>query len=191
LDAIGSPDLKSSIAIFGGKIGYNQQWNSYLVGLEGDISSFHFNRSAFTTGSPFAGFGGFANFNTNVSTTWLATIRPRIGYTVDRILLYATGGLALAHVSFSNTYFGLSPLGTGFEGEATSASRTKAGWAVGAGADYALTTNWIASIEYLHIELDSLLASGLVTTGSTASATFNFATKLQSDIVRGGVAYKF
>ena len=165
------------------------------MGLEGDISSFRFNRSAFTLGNPFVvstpGFVGFANFNTNVSTTWLATIRPRIGYAVDRALFYGTAGAAFAAIRFSNTYVGFSPGGAGNENEASSVSRTKTGWAAGAGIDYALATNWIVSVEYLHVDLGSISASGLVTTGGIRTATMNFSAKMQSDLVRAGISYKF
>jgi outer membrane immunogenic protein len=195
LNALGSPSLSGSKAIFGGKIGFNKQWNSYVAGLEGDFSSFRFNKSASATGNPFTSPPAFAfgsaEFNTNVSTNWLATVRARAGYAVDRVFFYATAGAAFAKVDFSNTYHAFSPGGRGFDDEATSASKTKVGWVAGGGIDYALTTNWIVSAEYLHVDLGSIETSGLATTGGAANATFNFSTKLKSDIVRGGIAYKF
>jgi outer membrane immunogenic protein len=195
LNAIGSTDVKASNAIFGGKAGYNQQWGSVVLGIEGDLSWFRVNKSAITTGNPFpecgCGSPAFATFNTNVSTSWLATVRPRVGYAADHALFYATGGAAFSKVSFSNTYVGFSPFGSGLENEASSASQTKTGWAAGAGVDYAVTRNWILSAEYLHVDLGSINAAGVVTTGNPNTATLNFSTKLQSDIVRGGVAYKF
>jgi outer membrane immunogenic protein len=196
LDAIGSPSISASNVIFGAKVGYNQQWASFVLGLEGDISSFRFNRSAFTTGNPFfivlpPAVPNVANFNTNVATSWLATVRARFGYAVDRFLFYGTGGAAFSNVSFSNAYNGHSPLGAGDEFEATSASQTKTGWVAGGGIDYALTTNWIVSVEYLHVDLGSITASGLATSGNANTATMNFSTTVRSDLVRGGVAYKF
>jgi len=195
LNALGSPSLSGSEAIFGGKIGFNHQWGSYVAGLEGDFSSFRFNKSASATGNPFTSAPpyafGFAEFDTNVSTNWLATVRARAGYAVDRAFFYGTAGAAFAKVNFSNTYHAQSPLGFGFDDEATSASKTKVGWVAGGGIDYAVTTNWIVSVEYLHVDLGSIETSGLVTTGFTPNATFNFSTKLTSDIVRGGIAYKF
>jgi len=143
LDALGSPGLSGSSAMFGGKIGYNWQWNPLVLGIEGDISSFHFNKGSSSAGNPYlvppsAGFtSGTAMFNTNESTTWLSTVRARVGYAVDRILFYGTGGAALTNLSFSNSYTSHSPLG-GFPNdvEATSASQTRIGWAAGAGIDY-------------------------------------------------------
>lgn len=95
LNAIGSPSIAGSNAIFGAKLGYNQQWGSFVLGLEGDFSSFRFNKSAMTTGNPFdivlpPATPNVANFNTSVSTKWLATVRPRFGYAADQALFYAT-----------------------------------------------------------------------------------------------------
>jgi outer membrane immunogenic protein len=192
LNALGSPRIKGSNPIFGGKIGYNQQSSAWVFGLEADISSFSFNKSVTTTGNnQFAGFGGFATFNTNVSTTWLATVRPRIGYAVDRALFYATGGVAFGDVKFTNTFVDNSPLESGNGHEASSASKVKAGWTAGGGVDYAVTPNWIVSVEYLHVDLGSINASGLETSGNSTTATLNFSTKLTSDLVRGGISYKY
>jgi len=196
LDAIGSPNVSASNVIAGAKVGYNQQWASFVLGLEGDISSFRFNRSAFTTGNPFPlilppAHPNVANFDTNVATSWLATVRGRLGYAVDRLLFYGTGGAAFSNVSFSNAYQGHSPLGAGDEFGAASASETKTGWVAGGGIDYALAINWIVSVEYLHVDLGSIAASGLVTSGNDNTATMNFSTKIRSDLVRAGVAYKF
>lgn len=190
--ALGSQKINGSNAIFGGKLGYNYQFNTWVVGIEADLSSFHFNTSLTTAGNPFPGFaGGSATFNTNVSSDWLVTLRPRIGYSIDRVFLYGTGGLALAKVSFSNTEREFSANGFGFGNEASAASQTKLGWDLGAGVDYALTHNWILSAEYLHVDLGSIHASGLVTSGNPATATLNFSTRLRSDIIRAGIAYKF
>jgi outer membrane immunogenic protein len=196
LDVIGSPSISGSSAIFGARLGYNQQWGSLVWGLEGDISYFRVKLSAFTNGNPFTpilppAVPNFATFSTNVSSSWLATVRPRVGFAAGPALFYGTGGVAIANVSFSNVYLGHSDLGAGNEFEATSASQTRVGWAAGAGVDYALAMHWILSVEYLHVDLGSIAASGLVTTGNANTATFNFSTKLQSDIVRGGVSYKF
>ncbi|MGY0571460.1 outer membrane protein [Bradyrhizobium sp. RDM12] len=192
LSALGSPGLSGTNAIVGTKAGYNQQWGSFVAGLEGDISWFHFNKTAATAGNPFLTYPfGAAAFSTSVSTNWLATIRPRIGYAVDKALFYATGGVAIGDVKYSNAYVGFSPLGLGSEFEAASANQTRVGWTVGAGIDYAIAPHWVVSGEYLHVDLGSVSTSGLVTTGGAPTATFNVSAKLRSDIGRLGIAYKF
>ncbi len=195
LNALGSSNMSASKAIVGGKIGYNHQWGAVVGGLEVDYSAFRLNKSAAPSGNPFLVplFGaGTASFNTNVSTNWLATFRGRIGYSFDRALVYGTGGVALSRVNFSDTYSAFSPNGGGNDSESIAASKTKVGWALGAGVDYAMTKNWIVSAEYLHIDLGSMNVSSVASTGGfTRTATFNFSTKLTSDIVRAAVAFKF
>ena len=193
LNAFGSPSLSQTNAIFGLKAGYNQQWGAFVLGLEGDISSFHFSPTVAAAGNPFVTFpGGSAQMSTNVQTSWLATVRGRAGFAVDHWLFYGTGGAAFANVKYSNTYRAFSPLGSGFDFEAASASQTRVGWAAGAGVDYALYPHVILSAEYLHVDLGTITASGGVTTqGSASNATFNFSTKVTSDLVRVGAAYKF
>jgi outer membrane immunogenic protein len=194
LNAFGSPSLSQTNAIFGLKAGYNQQWGAWVLGLEGDISSFHFNPTVANSGNPFITTfpgAGSAQMSTNVETSWLATIRGRAGYAFDHWLFYATGGAAFANVKYSNTYRGFSPHGSGFEFEAASVSQTQVGWAAGAGVDFAVTPRWVLSAEYLHVDLGSVTASGLDKSNSAPTATFNFSTKVTSDIGRVGAAYKF
>jgi outer membrane immunogenic protein len=194
LNAFGSPSLSQTNAIYGFKAGYNQQWGAWVLGVEGDISSFRFNRASTNSGNPFVvtfpNFGS-GQMSTSVSTSWLSTIRARAGFAADHWLFYGTGGAAIANVGFSNNYVGFSPQGAGFEFENSSASGTRVGWAAGAGVEYAITPHWVLSAEYLHVDLGSISAAGLVTTGNANTATFNFSTKVTSDIARGGVAYKF
>jgi outer membrane immunogenic protein len=196
LQALGSNTFSQTIGIFGGKAGYNYQWRYVVAGLEADFSAFHVSQSitSASTSSPFAGFpGGSASFNNSISTNWLATIRGRLGVTADRALFYATGGAAFAAVRFADSYTAFSPLGAGFDTGNASTNPTRAGWVAGGGIDYAFTNNWIASVEYLFVDLGSFQTTGLVTTqfnpGITALFTFN--NRLQSNIVRGGVSYKF
>lgn len=192
ISALGSTSESQTHFIFGGKLGYNQQFNAVVAGLEVDFSYFRFDRSTTASGFPFPGFPTFpATITTSVTTDWLATIRPRLGYAFDRTLVYATGGLAIAKVSVSNSDREFAPNGLFFGNEASSASKTKAGWALGGGVEYALTPNWILSAEYLHIDLGNVDASGTVTSSNAATATLNFSTKVKSDLVRAGIAYKF
>jgi outer membrane immunogenic protein len=195
LNAFGSPGLSQTNAIFGGKAGYNQQWGRFVLGVEGDISSFRFNPTVVATGNPFITFPvtGTATMSTNVRTSWLATIRGRAGFASDHWLFYGTGGAAIADVRYSNIYSAFSPGGAGFDAEAVAASETRVGWTAGAGIDYAVNPHLILSAEYLHVDLGTTTASGLVTTqfAPGRTATFNFSTRVTSDLARVGAAYKF
>lgn len=199
LAALGSPNLSGTSAIVGAKIGYNWQFNPVVVlGIEADISSFHFNQSASATGNSFLvpptpGFtSGLATFNTNASTTWLSTVRARAGYAIDRVLFYGTGGAAFTNLSFSNNYSAHSPAGiVPNDVEAVSSTQTKTGWAAGGGIDYNIAGNWIVSLEYLYVAFDFGTVSAPVVAGNGNTATFSYSNKLQSNIVRAGLSYKF
>lgn len=97
---------------------------------------------------------------------WLGTARGRIGYAFDRFLPYVTGGLAVGDVKTSATGFG-------------SSSETKAGWTLGGGVEAAISGPWTAKVEYLYVDLQD------------ASAPLGSTTDFRSNIVRGGLNYRF
>lgn len=106
--------------VFGGlQLGYNWQFNpNWVVGVETDISATDIN-DAFPQHFDYVG-----------------TLRGRIGYTWDRTMLYATGGLAYAEAGIG-----------GFH-------HTHIGWTIGAGLEWAFAPNWSAKAEYLYIDLE-------------------------------------
>src|SRR6185312_12047858 len=91
-------------------------------------------------------------FTSSFKSDWLVTLRPRLGYAFDRLLLYATGGLAIANQKFSQS---IVQLNTPFV-ETGAVSRTSTGWTAGAGAEYALDNRWSLKAEYLYVDLGSV-----------------------------------
>jgi outer membrane immunogenic protein len=108
----------------GAVVGYNWQSAQFVYGVEGDIDA----TGASDTFAPW-----------KFSNPWFGTVRGRVGYAMNNILLYGTGGLAFGEVTGST--FGLSESHSGI------------GWTVGAGAEVGLTKNWTAKIEYLYVDL--------------------------------------
>ena len=93
--------------------------------------------------------------------TWLATLRGRLGYSVDRWLPYITGGGASGNAYVS------SPGGA--------VSDTKGGWSAGAGIEWAFLPNWSAKVEYLYVDLGDATcdsASCLLPADATIHFTF-------------------
>jgi outer membrane immunogenic protein len=192
--SLGTQSINGSGGIFGGRVGYNTQFGGWVAGLEGDFSSFNFNKTIAPSGNPFS-FGGFAAgsmlLSESVSTSWLSTVRGRLGYAFNSVLAYGTGGVAFGKVGFTQTDREFSFNGLGFGNEASTGSVTKTGWAAGGGVEYAVTPNWIISLEYLHVDLGTVNSAGVVTSRNATTATLDFSTSVTSDIVRGGLAYKF
>ena len=82
---------------------------------------------------------------------WTSTVRGRIGIPFDHFLIYGTGGVALADVSMNQA------VTVGNFGQfAGSADKTKTGWTLGGGAEYALCNNITVKAEALWFDLGSI-----------------------------------
>jgi outer membrane immunogenic protein len=108
-----------------------------VLGLEGDINWIGSKRSTCDIND--CG-GGPLIFTTR--TDFLSTVRGRVGYTWDRSMLYVTGGLAIARVNDSFNDFSTTDI--------PSNRATRTGYAVGAGIETALWSNWSVKAEYLY-----------------------------------------
>ena len=77
---------------------------------------------------------------------------------VDSLLLYVTGGLAWADFNRNHTYFfeGI-PGVVGPFSQTFNSSKTRLGFAVGAGTEWALNANWsvVSEILYMGFEKDN------------------------------------
>lgn len=183
--------------IGGGQLGYNWQRGTWLFGLEGDIQGSGergFSDVCTVAGCP----AGSVAFNREYKLDWFGTARGRVGFLpAERILLYATGGLAYGGFSGSST---TQPQNIG-----TWAS-TRAGWTVGVGAEAALGNNWSVKFEYLYMDLGHVGGSSANTTSITSAANtpltglttitttnlaYVFNTKFTDNIVRVGLNYRF
>jgi hypothetical protein len=97
--------------IGGGETGCNVVANNGLVfGFEFDIGDWHLSQSSAVTGpGDTLAPGTTLTAATSVSANWLSTFRPRFGLTHDHWLyhwlFYATGGVALAKVSYAQSVF--------------------------------------------------------------------------------------
>lgn len=126
-----SVDQDFNGGLLGGYIGYNWQTGSFVLGGEADINA-TWNDQTFDVGG----------LPVDVGSDWLASIRARAGYAIDRALIFGTGGVAFTGVS-ANTSIGPIDL---------SASETYTGWTLGAGVDYAFTDNWVGRLEYRYYD---------------------------------------
>ncbi len=173
---------------FGGlQAGYNWQFdNNVVLGAEADISFGSISKSwqdkdYNSIHSPYYG-------KDKVGTH--GTIRARLGYAADRFMPYVTGGLAIAETKHSlGCSKSISPTTTGCGTEfETSKSKTKVGFAVGAGVEYALTNNWTLKTEYLYTDLGKTKVT-LTDPNWPDKAERKF--KMHTNEIRVGVNYKF
>ena len=138
----GSEQLFGKPSGFAGGVtgGFNwQATQNFVLGLEGDIDLTGISNKSQL---PFFGFNGGGKL------TSLATIRARAGFAADRALLYLTGGVAMGSVNVNVSDWRAVP----FFGNASTFS---AGWALGAGIEYAFTDRISGKAEYLFTSLGS------------------------------------
>jgi outer membrane immunogenic protein len=134
---------------FGGaQIGYNWQFNpNWVVGVEADIAASSYEGKL--NGN--LNFGNdSASFEAGSEVEWFGTVRARLGYAYDNLLLYGTGGLAYGSVK--------SSISASVDGDSIineSASNTQTGWTIGAGFEYGITKNITLKTEYLYVDLGS------------------------------------
>lgn len=155
--------------------GYNYQIDSWVLGAELDIGYLDINGDAPTRHS----IG--VPFDTIVSTDGggYATARLRGGYALDRLLIFATGGLIYANLGSEVNDSVASQLHT-------DETRGQFGWTLGGGLEYALTDAWSVKVDYLYYELNK---ENVV--GQPPSATQDFDIDGRGHIFRGGVNWHF
>jgi outer membrane immunogenic protein len=165
--------------IGGGQAGYNWQIGHWVLGLETDIQGTDINGSDVVTG-PFntAGLNVLspaASYTANEKLSWLGTTRGRLGMAFDRLLIYATGGVAYGEASVNQN---LAFAAVQFP---SSASSTMTGWTAGGGLEYAFAGNWSAKVEGMFYNI------GTITTAGTAVPQVNFV-EVKTYNVEGAVA---
>ena len=179
-----SMDLNGWVA--GGQIGYNYQLeNNWVVGVEADFQW----TGAENDSDLLASVNG-PYFQNSGELEWFGTVRARLGYAMDRLLVYGTGGFAYGKVSASSTV-AAAPGGIPLWETATSGSDDSVltGWTVGGGLEYALTDNWILRGEYLYVDLGS--SSLTLPLAGTGGSYINTDASVTQNIVRAAISYKF
>jgi len=162
-----SSNFNNNGFIGGAHAGYNMQFdNNIVIGLEGDIDYTSLSESK---SSVVSGVFGSAKFESD----WQGSIRARLGYAMDRFMPYLTGGVAFGdeQVSISIPTIG-----------ADSASKTRVGWTVGGGVEYAIDQNWILRGEVRYTDFGK---QGFVFFNDPIKSRFNEVTATV------GVSYKF
>ena len=167
----------------GGQIGYNWQITNVVLGAEADVEYLGGSDSRFVNLAAVGLPAGTTQTET-VKSRWLATFRGRLGWALDRVLVYATGGLAVGRISYSD----LATYTLGLQ-QSASSDTTKAGWTAGAGIEYAITPNWTVRGEYLYVDLGSTSYTSVFTPSPAAVITHNHDYK--TNIARFGLNYKF
>jgi len=190
---LGSRDLNASGVVAGGFLGYNYQWHSFVFGAEADVDYVGL-RDSFNSGivtvNPRPLFPSLGGVRHSYETNYLATVGPRLGYAWNRFLMYATGGLAIGDLKFSQRI--VEPQSVFVEQGST--DDTQVGWTAGGGLEYCITEHWSARVEYRYTDLGCTDFSTSGTEGGTPSTevfTGHHEACLTFHSATFGLAYKF
>ncbi|MBK3746035.1 porin family protein [Paraburkholderia aspalathi] len=182
--ANGSARINASGFVGGVQAGFNYQVDQAVFGVETDFQGSAVKGDASLRLSNDEGEAFGVRAGTKVD--WFGTTRVRAGFVpTERFMVYATGGVAYGKVK---SYADIVDIADGEDlSSSVSKSKTKVGYTVGAGAEYAITSNVTLKSEYLFTDLGKMNLINYTDADLTASAD----AKVKFHTVRVGVNYKF
>jgi outer membrane immunogenic protein len=168
--ASASPSINGFLV--SGVTGINYQFSSVVIGVEGDF-----------TGTFVKGTATDATGNAlKADVFWTASITGRLGWAIDRLLIYGKGGVGFDYDRDTVTI----PNGNTVAGTAN-----HVGWTVGGGVEYAITEHWTGRLEYDYFKFASkaIAFSGpaAVPPGSTPGGNVG----INLNEIKAIMAYKF
>ena len=188
-----------SSGTFGGQFGCQYQWGWFVLGGEWDANwsslkeDNYFSYPAITWVSNPATFWFPRTELTHTQLDWFTTARVRLGAAWwDRVLLYATGGIAMGAVdSYTQVAFD-GPGNPYYIPQYFGAYReNRIGWTVGGGFEWAFAANWTARAEFLYLDFGSFdYVSPDTFFGSTGEA-WHTHIEAKEYVARVGINYLF
>ena len=182
----------------GGQIGINYEIMPRLVvGVEGDIDWSNIKGSVSACSSKTA--AGVIDCATSAGKIDdFGTVRGRVGYVFDNLLVFGSGGFAWAHetASVTETCNGAKcPKTSGVLAiNSASYSATPDGWAAGAGFEWRVLPNWLLRVEYLHLQFNhasSTYSLNGTVGGAPFASTSNVSANTAVEVLRVGLSYLF
>ena len=175
----------------GGQIGANYQAGSWVVGAEADVSGANLTGSTTCRSTLIASGVAIADLSLpatcSVKVVGLGTVAGRLGFALDRTLVYGKGGAAWANYKYdlaaASEVADILPTFSGNE--------TKWGWMLGAGLEYALFDNWSAKIEYNYLAFSTGNPQFRGTTTGGDQFLLNTGIHHQQHLVKAGINYRW
>jgi len=159
-------DSVSATGVLGGEqIGAQMQMGQFVFGGELD-----FQGTSQSHDYTFSAFG--VPITLSEKMPWFGTLRGRVGYAFDRVMVYSTGGAAWVDGKVQATVGGFT----------LSTEANKIGWTAGGGVEWAFYDHWSTKIEYLY-----LASSGIKFNTALGSLNGN----IKNNIARVGLNYRF
>jgi outer membrane immunogenic protein len=173
---------------FGFQAGYDHQFDSkFVLGFEVDYNELDIDESRQTPFLTFVGGPAAFAFSNKVDVKHTLSLRPKLGYAIDKTLFYATAGIAWTSAEFSSTIqseFNYSKVGK------SSKTLTSAIW--GIGIEHKFFDNISAKLEYLTVNANDTSYTTRDRPGSAPVGYIeSYNVDLDYDVVRVGLNYRF
>ena len=171
----------------GGQVGCNYQFApNWVIGVEGDGEAANIKGDATHSDSftnPLTGAPETVTGTTHRQTDWIASATGRLGWTWDRVMLYAKGGAAWVGAKYSADLRAFD--------EQIETSVTPLGWTVGGGVEWAFWNNWSAKVEYDYYDFSTrnLSLGGTIAGAPEVLPGVNIKETIQT--VKVGINYRF
>jgi outer membrane immunogenic protein len=187
----------------GGQVGFNAQTGGLVFGVEGDFDGLSGHRGRTSVYSlPPTGLttGSTVVVRNQTDPQWVATLRGRVGFAMDRTLIYGTGGAAWADLR-NRASFTYAPTVTGAVTTANpgvtygpysnsgGSSGVRTGWTAGAGVEFLAAPNITLGAEYRHTEIGS--SQGFIGSNGPNGVSERGSAGFRDDAVLGRVNFKF
>jgi len=162
--AAGTHDIGLHGFLGGAQAGYNEQIDALVFGVEADADYMHLRGSYATPDYTAANGPGEYWAKGSAGLDSLFTLRARAGLAFDRLLVFATGGVAIVGESFDQSIGFSNPteiitLPTTPKGangyNAGGASKSVVTGVIGGGVEYAFDNHWSLKGEYQYAPLRS------------------------------------
>jgi outer membrane immunogenic protein len=181
---LGPYNQRTSGGLAGGQLGCNYQGpTNWVVGLEGELS-WSGVKGSLTTPEDGADPGTFTRFQTR--NRWDGDVAVRLGYAMDRSLLFGKVGAAWGNFRYTETHDDF-PTIHACALCSVNINGTRAGLLLGAGWEYALQNNWTVKVEYNYINY----GSHTIPYPSTGGSATSFPVHDTENVIKVGVNYLF
>lgn len=172
--------------------GYDAHSGGFIYGIAADVSLLNGSDTRSTTATYPCCAPTTFTINQTVKTSWMTTIRAKVGVDMGSTAVYVTGGYAGLQARYSAQFTDTFATAN----ESGSKSEFRSGWVVGAGADLKIGGHWSLQPEFLHADFGHMNATGGTLTAFTppisfSTNVFTHSTSLRMNVARVGFHYHF
>lgn len=157
IDDLDHSKTADDMSFSGGMLaGYNWQYSHFVFGAEADINYIGFNGTlnndvTDVMSQVMVPENTTAKDRLEYTADWFGTVRGRLGYAMDNVLIYGTGGVAWGQMKIKEKLEAYNDNGESAQWE-SSINGYNAGWTLGGGIEYG-AGRWLLGAEYLYVDL--------------------------------------